>query len=107
MIFVNGVHRIVGDCLGILVIILIILQGQAFGGYFIDTATFGSYPDMFPLYSDAVDKIAVQQFAAGIGYLVAYALEIVFYGVVYIDTFQAGNQQLLVIGYGKAGQEVL
>ena len=39
---------------------LIILYGQTLGGHFIDTTTFGSYPDMLPFYDDAVDKIAVQ-----------------------------------------------
>lgn len=92
MIFVNGVHRIVGNCLEILVIMLIVLYGQTLGGHFIDAATFGPHPDMLPFYDDAVDEIAVQQFTAGVGCLIAYAFKVVLYGIVYVDAFQAGNQ---------------
>ena len=49
-----------GDCLEILVIMLIVLYGQTLGGHFIDAATFGPHPDMLPFYDDAVDEIAVQ-----------------------------------------------
>lgn len=91
----------------VFVIVSVILYGQAFGCHFVDAAAFGSHPDMFPFYGDAVDEIAVQHFAAGIGCPVAYALKVIIYRIVYIDTFQAGNQQLFVVGYGKAGQEIL
>ena len=57
-IFINDIYRVVGQACGIFFIMLVIVYHQALRCQFIDSTTFSAEPNVLPVYSYTINKVA-------------------------------------------------